>query len=74
MEKQSTLYTPPSSLCRVNSVDGNIVLNGCDTADSNMNRLEHCSRGRICKNAKEVREQFRDYFMGEKYHGKTNTY
>ena len=50
---------------RVNSDDGNIVSNGCDTADSNMNCLEHCSLGRICKNAKKVREQFGDYFMGE---------
>lgn len=65
MHKQSTVYAPPSCLYRVDSQVGTVVSSGCDTADSNMNPLQSCNRGNICKNAKEVREQFADYFIGE---------
>ena len=65
MDKQSTIYAPPSCLYRVDSQVGTIVSSGCDSADSNMNPLQSCNRGNISKNAKEVREQFAEYFMGE---------
>lgn len=65
MDKQPTVYAPASCLYRENSEDGNLLSSGCDSADSNMNPLQSFNPGRTCKNAKEVREHFMDYFMDE---------
>lgn len=45
--------------------DGSVLSHGCDTEQSNMNPLQSSNRGNISQFAKEVREQFMDYFMDE---------
>lgn len=65
MYKQPTVYAPANCLYQESAQDGNILSVGCDSAQSNMNPLQSRNRGNICQNAKEVREQFMDYFMGE---------
>lgn len=65
MEHASTTYAPPSNLYQENTENGSIDCTGYNTSQSNMFALNRQNLGNINYNAKQVRENFMDYFMHE---------
>lgn len=63
MDRQSTTYAPTNSVNQENVIGGDSMTLGCDS--SSMVPLQSTNRGNICQEAKQVREKFMKYFMGE---------
>lgn len=64
IEQQSSTYAPVNLMYQENNYDGSVISSGCDSSHSNMIPLNRSS-GNISNDAKEVREQFMNYFMND---------
>lgn len=63
IEHQSSTYAPANCMYQENTHDGSVISIGCDSSQSNMIPLNRRNRGNICNDAKQIRENFMNYFM-----------
>lgn len=62
--QQSSTYVPVNLMYEESNCDGSVISSGYDSSQSSMIPLNRRS-GHISNDAKEVREQFMNYFMND---------
>ena len=58
-------YAPPKCTYQEDIQNGEIITTGYDTSHSHMEGLERRNHGNTLNRAKQVREEFKEYFVNE---------